>query len=68
MADESASQTVLLRRPLTAHSSSVFHYVVGGGDLSLTNMLDMAARPAVMYQLTVSLVLIADSVVFDIFV
>jgi hypothetical protein len=31
-------------------------------------MLDTAARPAVMYQLTASLVLIADSVVFDIFV
>ena len=29
-------------------------------------MLDMAARPAVIYQVTASLVLVADSVVFDI--
>jgi hypothetical protein len=63
-----AEELFLLRRSLSVQSSSVFHYVVGGGGLSLPNMLDMAARPAVIYQLTASLVPIADSVVFDIFV
>jgi len=66
VADESASQTLPLRRPLSDKSSSFFHYVVGGGALSLPNILDMAARPVVMYQLTASLVLLADSVVFDV--
>jgi len=30
VADESVSQTVLLRRPLSAQSSSVFHYAIRG--------------------------------------
>jgi len=39
VADDSASQTVPLRRPLLGKSSSFFHYIVGGGALSLPNML-----------------------------